>query len=87
MTTDPILLDGNGWGVFQAEADTPKGTAIKYAVLDAKADKVLRDTVKPGDSLHEIKDQTIRLQAELSTTNPSVSPVLKTWAITGTTDD
>ena len=87
VTTDPIPLDGNGWGVFQAETDTPEGTAIKYAVLDANAEKVLRDNVKPGDSLHEIKDQTIRLQAELSTTNPSVSPVLKTWAITGTTDD
>ena len=87
VTTDPIRLDGNGWGVFQAEMQTPPGTAIKFAVLDAVGDKVLRTDVKPGDSLHDISQQTIQLRAVFSTVDSHVSPILKTWAITGTMDD
>ena len=87
VTTDPIPLDGAGWGIFQAKTETPEGTAIRFDVLDGKTDEVLHPDAKPGDSLQDIKAKLIRLRAELSTKDPRVTPVLRSWAITGTGDD
>ena len=87
VTTDPIPLDGDAWGVFQADTVTPADTAVRFDVLAADGDAVLVAAVEPGDSLHALKVKSLRLRAELTTADPKRTPVLKSWAITGSGDD
>jgi len=87
IVTDPIKLDGPEWGLFQAEVDIFAKTAIKFDVLDGNGEKVLKTDVKPGASLADIKADPIRLRATLTSEDPRRTPILKSWAITGSMDD
>ena len=87
ITSDPIALDGPHWGTFQVKTATPPGTAIAFRVLNADSSKTLLVNLKEGQSLRNVRERVIRLHATLSTTKPSVTPVLKSWAITGSGDD
>ncbi len=87
VSSDVITMDGPAWGNFRAETYTPEGTAITFAILDESGEKVLKDNVNPGDSLGDIKAIALRIEAKLSTSDPSVSPVLKLWGMAGTIDE
>jgi hypothetical protein len=65
------------------EADTPRGTDINIDVLDEKGTVLMRD-IRNGGSLASIDPliyPSVRLQATLTTRNPQVSPVLKSWQV------
>jgi len=87
LDTDPIRLDGPQRGVFQVKTDLPDKTAITFDVLAGGDDKVIKSDVKPGTSLASVRAESIRLRATLATKDPSVTPVLESWAITGSTND
>jgi len=71
------------WERVTWEADTPRGTDISIDVLDEKGTVLMRD-IRNGGSLASIDPliyPSIRLQATLTTRNPQVSPVLKSWQV------
>jgi hypothetical protein len=87
IISEPNELEGAGWGQFQAEVDTPPATAITFDVLDGSGDKVLKQNVKSGDSIADIKDKVIRFRATLKTQNPVATPILRDWRTMGMLDD
>jgi streptogramin lyase len=71
------------WDRVTWEADTPRGTAINIDVLDEKGNVLVRD-IRNGGSLAGIDPLTypsLRLRATLTTRDPQVSPVLKSWQV------
>ena len=87
ILSDVVTLDGAGWGEFKVDTETGKDTEIVFDILDKDAKKTLLAGVKPGDVLHgKLKALRIRLRATLKTNNPAVTPILKSWEISGTDD-
>ncbi len=71
------------WERVTWEADTPRGTAISIDVLDEKGAVLVRN-IRNGGSLADTDPliyPSVRLQATLTTRNPQVSPVLKSWQV------
>lgn len=71
------------WDHITWEADTPPGTSLTVDVLDEKGE-VLFGQVRNGGSLQSIAVQqhpAIRLRANLSTSDPHVTPTLKRWRV------
>lgn len=70
------------WDKFHAGDTTPVGTSITYKILDEN-NNVIR-TVKDGDDLSSISQNTIMLTACLETANTQKTPILHYWEITTT---
>jgi len=51
IVSDPIGLEGPGWGIFQAEIITPPGTSVRFDLLAAQEDRLLKENIKPGEDL------------------------------------
>ena len=67
------------WTVFNANATVPAGTGITYKILDEKNNTIM--TVTDGQNISGITQTSIRLFAELTTLNPSYTPVLHDWSV------
>ncbi|MBN2002885.1 MAG: hypothetical protein JXA21_05980 [Anaerolineae bacterium] len=71
------------WERVTWEADTPRGTGIKIDVLDEDGNTLVKN-IRNGGSLAGIDPAiypTLRLHATLTTDDPAVSPVLKSWQV------
>ena len=73
------------WTVFNANATVPAGTGITYKILDEKNDTIM--TVTDGHDISGITQTSIRLFAELTTVNPSYTPVLHDWSVSWETGE
>ena len=67
------------WGVFNANASVPTGTDIIYKILDENNNTIM--DVVDGQNISSITQTSIRLYAELTTTNISHTPVLHDWGV------
>jgi hypothetical protein len=72
--------EGNVWQRFYASYSQPAGTQIAYAILDASGATLL-PSVPSGTDLSALGATPIRLQAELTTSTPSLTPVLQGWCV------
>jgi outer membrane protein assembly factor BamB len=80
FTTDVLTLPpGCLFDRITYESRTPKGTAIRLAILDA-ADNRLLDNVETNTELNLA--QPVRLQFQISTTNSSQTPTLDAYRLT-----
>ncbi|MDY6960074.1 MAG: hypothetical protein SVK08_13065, partial [Halobacteriota archaeon] len=84
LTSNPInssdLDSWVRWGNFYANATTPAGTSITYSILD-EYDNFIMNVVS-GQDISGLAYSTIKLHAELSTTNVSRTPTLHDWNVT-----
>jgi hypothetical protein len=81
----PINLPtGGDWGKLKFSATTPLGTGLTVDVLDAADGNVIVADVNSGIDLSAIAVTSIKLQANLSTDDLSITPSLHDWVITYT---
>ena len=71
---------GKSWATFTADVNTPEGTTIVFSVLDPEGETILPD-VAPESDISMVRDASIRLCAELRTSDPTKTPVLSKWAV------
>jgi hypothetical protein len=79
ITSRPIT--GKNWKTFSANISAPKGTAVRFAILDT-AGTTLLDNVKPGADISKLTADRIVLHAQLTTTVDGQSPILRDWSVT-----
>ncbi len=82
LSSGVIVRPASGWGRFNAEVDTPEGTAVEFAAT-APDGTVLRSGVTPGDSLADLDAPELRLAARLTSSHPGRTPVLRSWSLYG----
>ena len=78
------------WDLLRFNATAPTGTTLTVDVLPATGSTPIepwRNIPSAGDGvaamgLSDLADRTIRLGANLSTSNPSVTPALHDWSLT-----
>ena len=87
LTSGPIHVEGHGWGRLRADTDEPAGTTVAFRILDESGSQVLKDDVRPDDSLDGIPNLALRMEAELRTDNAAVTPVLRLWGMAGVIDE
>lgn len=78
------------WDKFNANYSTPAGTNITFSILNAETDEVLcSELTGKGDDISNclIGVDSIKLKAELTTTDPSNTPVLYDWEINWITSE
>ncbi|MDY6864741.1 MAG: hypothetical protein SVY15_02040 [Halobacteriota archaeon] len=84
LTSNPInssdLDSWVSWGNFYANATVPANTDIIYSILD-EYDNFIMNVVS-GQDISGLAYSTIKLHAELSTTNVSRTPTLHDWNVT-----
>jgi len=72
------------WDRITWEADTPPGTDLTVDVLNGYGVTTLVRNIENGGSLqaiNPISNTAITLRANLSTTDPRVTPILKNWRV------
>ena len=79
VAIQPSLAYFKDWAVFKANATIPDGTDITYKILDASGSTIM--TVVDGQNISGITQKSIRLYAELTTSNISYTPVLHDWGV------
>jgi V8-like Glu-specific endopeptidase len=85
-TAIDLPVDGN-WGVVDFNTTTPADTDLTVDVLPAAGSTPIPgyENVSSGADLSGISEPTIRLRANLSTTDANNTPVLHNWSV-GYTD-
>ncbi len=78
ITSRPI--SGNGWKTFNAKVTTPRGTAVRFAILDVVGNLLL-DDAQPGADISKLTADRIILRAELTTTDDGQTPILHEWSV------
>lgn len=85
LVSAPISRSLTGWGQLLYTADTPAGSGLTVDVLDS-ANAVLATAVPNGTDLNNIPavaaQTSIRLRANLTSTNTAVTPRLRNWLVT-----
>ena len=85
LVSAPIPQSLSGWGQLLYTADTPASTALTVDVLDGSS-AALATAVPNGADLAAIPavaaQPTIRLRANLTSTNTAATPRLRTWLVT-----
>ncbi len=78
--------DNDTWHILTFDATTPDGTELTLDVLPAEGVDPIPGYVNipSGTDLGGLGERTIRLRANLSTSNPGVSPMLHDWSISYT---
>jgi M6 family metalloprotease-like protein len=85
IVSSPISLPAGGsWGKADFNAVTPASTALTVDVLPAAGSTPITGyaNVSIGADLSGISNTTIRLRANLSTTDPNKTPALGDWSVT-----
>lgn len=84
-TTSPLIAPANlcGWGTVDFDYATVPGTSVQIDVLDANG-KVLIANVAPATSLASLDALAIKLRANLETNDVNVTPTLRHWTVTYT---
>jgi hypothetical protein len=76
---------GEGWDRFNASDNRPSGTDIEYSILNAVGGTLI-PSVDPGADISQLGNTSIRLYAELTTIDPSSTPLLNDWTVTVSAD-
>jgi len=87
IVSTPISLgDDDTWDIAVFNATTPAGTSLTVDVLPATGSSPIigYENIPSGTDLSGISGPTIRLRANLSSNNPSVTPALHDWSVTYT---
>jgi len=87
IVSAPISLDDDDtWDIALFNAATPAGTRLTVDVLPATGSSPIRgcENIPSGTDLSGISESTIRLRANLSSSNPSVTPALHDWSVSYT---
>jgi hypothetical protein len=79
-----LLVDGS-WGDVNFSKTTPANTSLTVDVLDASDDTVILADVASGTDLSGIAATSIKLRANLATSDSAVTPALHDWSVTYTT--
>ena len=79
VVIQPYLSYFKNWTVFNVNDTVPAGTNITYKILSASNSTVM--SVVDGQDISGITQQSVRLFAELTTTNSSLTPVLHDWGV------
>ena len=79
VVIQPYLSYFKNWAVFNVNDTVPAETNITYKILDASNSTIM--SVVDGQDISGITQQSIRLFAELTTTNDSLTPVLHDWGV------
>jgi subtilisin-like proprotein convertase family protein len=80
----PIKLgQDDTWGILEFNATIPEGTELTVDVLpETGSDPIAGyDNVLSGTDLSGLNQRTIRLKANLSTSDPDTTPVLHDWSV------
>jgi subtilisin-like proprotein convertase family protein len=83
----PIKLgEDDTWDILAFNATAPKGTELTVDVLPATGSTPITGyrNVRSGTDLSGLSQRTIRLRANLSTSDPEATPVLHDWSVTNT---
>jgi hypothetical protein len=87
IVSTPISLgEDDTWDILAFNATTPKGTELTVDVLPATGLTPIAgyDNVLSGTDLSDLSQRTIRLRANLSTSDSEATPVLHDWSVTNT---
>ncbi len=87
IVSAPISLDDDDtWDIAVFNAARPAGTRLTVDVLPATGSSPIRgfEDIPSGTDLSGISESTIRLRANLSSSNPSVTPALHDWSVSYT---
>ena len=79
VVIQPYLAYFKNWAVFNVNDTVPTDTNITYKILDASNSTIM--SVVDGQDISGITQQSIRLFAELTTINPSFTPVVHDWGV------
>ena len=87
IVSTPISLDENDtWDILKFNATIPEGTGLTVDVLPETGSTPIAgyEDVSAGTDLSDLGERTIRLRANLSTSDPEIMPVLHDWSVTYT---
>jgi subtilisin-like proprotein convertase family protein len=87
IASPPISLgEDDTWDILAFNATTPAGTELTVDVLPATGSSPITGyrNVRNGTDLSGLKVRTIRLRANLSTSDSEATPVLHDWSVTYT---
>ena len=79
VVIQPSLSYYKDWAVFTANDTVPAGTNINYKILDASGNTIM--PVVSGQNISGITQTSIRLYAELTTSDISYTPSLHDWEV------
>jgi hypothetical protein len=63
------------------DANTPQSTNLMVDVLDAFDNSVLLSDIEQGTYISGIYTNSIKLQANLTTDDPNITPALHDWSV------
>ncbi|MHC4630165.1 MAG: fibronectin type III domain-containing protein [Planctomycetota bacterium] len=88
VSTKIDLPAGCYWNVMEFDTTTPVGTELTVDVLHETGSSPIAGyaNILSGTDLGGIIDTTIRLRANLSCSNPNVTPALHNWSVIHTKD-
>ncbi len=72
------------WATVELDANTPEATNLTVDVLYAFDNSVLLSDLEPGTDISGIDTNSIKLQANLTTDDPNITPALHDWSVTYT---
>jgi len=87
IVSTPISIDEDDtWDIAVFNATTPAGTSLTVDVLPATGSSPIPGyaNILSGTDLSAVSERTIRLRANLSTTDPAATPILHDWSVTYT---
>ena len=87
IVSTPIRLnDDDTWDIAVFNATTPAGTRLTVDVLPASGSTPIPGyaNILSGTDLSGLSDRMIRLRVNLSSDNPSVTPVMHDWSVSYT---
>jgi subtilisin-like proprotein convertase family protein len=87
IVSAPIILgEGDTWEILEYKTTVPEGTGLTVDVLPETGSTPITgyEDVPAGTDLSGLGERTIRLRANLSTSDPEITPVLHDWSITYT---
>jgi subtilisin-like proprotein convertase family protein len=87
ITSALVSLDEDDtWDILKFEATIPEGTDLTVDVLPETGSTPIAgyENVPAGTDLSDLGERTIRLRANLSTSDPEITPVLHDWSVTYT---
>ena len=87
IVSTPISLgEDDTWDILEFNATIPKGTELAIDVLPETGSTPIAgyDNIPSGTDLSDLSERTIRLRANLSTSDSEATPALHDWSVTYT---
>jgi subtilisin-like proprotein convertase family protein len=86
VSTRISIGEADTWGVLSASTTTPNGTELTLDILPAEGSDPIPGyaDIPSGTDISDLVEKTIRLRANLSTSDGAITPILHDWSITYT---